>query len=808
MPLSPAARASALAFLIAFVTLFSQILAHRMISAKLLNNYAFLVISLTMLGFAGSGVLLTRWSASFRRNLDETIGWCTAGLALLLVTASAVLYRADIGVQGSASREDFLLALLAWTPVALLYAVPFACAGLMLGLLLSLPDVPARRVYGFDLLGSALGALAVLPAIDWLGVERSALLGCLLLVGGVAGLARLERPVLRGAAVFVALGLCAAFLVPDEIFSMHYQQHSLLARAHQKDGRLTIEHVLWDPLSRVEVSRIAPPNPEQSPFPSLLGERRSFLERLTRVITQNNYAFTYAPAYDGTPASLQGIEDTIYAATYQATSMAHPDVLVIGVGGGYDVLSALAFGAGHVTGVEINGATLRVLKELDRDYFSAWAGDPRVQLVHDEGRHFLESSARRYDVIQLSEVGTYSGMPGIAHVFTENHLYTAEAFDAYLSKLSDNGLLSIMRLETPYPRILLRTVITAVEALRRAGAAEPERHIIVLMQRNGRFGSLLVKKTPFAEPELRRVHEWAASNKFLIPAAGPDGNAHGVNPYQAFLALTDPARERFFLAQHPFDIAPVTDNRPFFFRFSFWSHLLPDSELIRKQSIPVMEYSVLLLGGFIGLAAMLCVALPLKFLAGEGLRIPDAARYAAACAGLGLGYMAIEIAFLQKFGLVLGHPNYSLSVVLASLLVATGAGSLYADRLLRAAGHVRIIGYALAGILLIEYGLAFPWLPKMMALPWIVRAGLVAAMTVPAGICLGVFFPTILDRLKQTNAAAFVPWAWGINGIFSVLGPVLAVGLSITWGINALLLSAIPIYLMVGFVLPDETRAG
>ncbi|MGH7259367.1 MAG: hypothetical protein ACREI9_01645 [Nitrospiraceae bacterium] len=806
MTLSLSTRACALAFLTAFITLFSQILVHRMVSAKLLNNYAFLVISLTMLGFAGSGVLLSRWGTRFRRSLDETTGWCAAGFAITLVLASAVFYAADIGTQGSSSRGDFLLALLKWTPLALLYAVPFTFAGVILGLLLSLPDVPARRVYGFDLAGSALGALAVLPAIEWLGVERAAVVACLVLVGGALVLAWPARLATRAAAALVALVLGSALAVPDTFFAMRYQQGSLLARAHQPDGHLTIEHVTWDPLARVEVSKIPPPNPGQSSFPSLLGEQQAFLDRLTRVITQNNYAFTYAPAYDGTPASLRGIEETIYAATYQASSVPRPDVLVIGVGGGYDVLSALRFAASRVTGVEINHATVQILTDTYREYFAGWVQDPRVRLVHDEGRHFLESEGRRFDIIQLSEVGTYSGMPGTAHVFTENHLYTAEAFDVYLSRLSPDGLLSIMRLETPYPRILLRTLTTAVDALRRAGTASPADHIMILMQRNGRFGSLLVKHAPFTGAEVRRVQAWAAGNKFLTVAAGPGLNEPGANPYQAFLALADPVRERQFLAQYPFDVSPVTDNRPFFFRFSSWWHLLPGNDLLWRSSIPVMEYSTLLLGTFIGLAAVLCVALPLRLLAGEGLRIAHAARYAAYCGGIGLGYMAIEIALLQKFSIVLGHPNYSLSIVLASLLVATGAGALAADAIMRRVRQVRFVSYALAGVFLLEYGLLFPWLADLMSLPWAVRAGLVAAVVAPVGLCLGVFFPTVLEQLKRTKSAAFVPWAWGINGIFSVLGPVVSVALSITWGINALLLSAIPIYLAVGFALPEETE--
>ncbi len=174
----------------------------------------------------------------------------------------------------------------------------------------------------------------------------------------------------------------------------------------------------------------------------------------------------------------------------------------------------------------------------------------------------------------------------------------------------------------------------------------------------------------------------------------------------------------------------------------------------------------------------------------------------------GIGYLAIEIALLQKFGLFLGHPNYALSVVLASLLLTSGLGSLFSGTIIKALREVRFVSYTLAALILLEYGLVFPRLLAMIVLPFWVRTLIVCVLVAPIGLCLGTFVPSALEGLKST-APAFVPWAWGINGIFSVLAPVLSVGFSMTWGINALLLAAIPIYLLVGWVLPklSETPA-
>src|SRR5437667_1216076 len=520
------------------------------------------------------------------------------------------------------------------------------------------------------------------------------------------------------------------------------------------------------------------------------------------MLTQNNYAFAYAVDFDGTTESLRGIEETIYSAAYHATSLPLPHVLVIGVGGGFDILTALAFDPADITAVEVNGATVKILTSTNRDYFRKWVDDPRLHLIQGEGRHFLETTDRHFDIIQLSGVDSYSGTPGAAHVFSENYLYTTEAFSRYLSHLRNDGILNMMRLEYARPREMLRALTTAVDGVRRGGVKCPEDHIMMLTHPDGRFTALLVKRTPFTASEQQRLEGWTLTSRFLRVAASPQLNAQGANMYQVFLSLSDPQQEADFVANYPFDVSPVDDTRPFFFRYSYWWHLFPSEAILWGAIIPVMEYSVIVLMLVISLACVLCIYVPLRYFASHGLRVNHAPRYALYFAGTGLGYLAIEIALLQKFGLFLGHPNYALSVVLASLLLTSGLGSLFSGTIIKALREVRFVSYTLAALILLEYGLVFPRLLAMIVLPFWVRTLIVCVLVAPIGLCLGTFVPSALERLKST-APAFVPWAWGINGIFSVLAPVLSVGFSMTWGINALLLAAIPIYLVVGFSLPD-----
>jgi spermidine synthase len=584
---------------------------------------------------------------------------------------------------------------------------------------------------------------------------------------------------------------------------MEPREGSVLAYDRTLGPPYGVEYVRWDPVARIEISRTPPPDPEQFSFPSLVGDDRAFLGRFRRMLTQNDFAFAYMVEWDGRPESLRGVERTIYAAAYEASSVPSPRVLVVGVGGGFDVLTALRYDAREVTGAEINGATIDITTRVYRDYCGPWSGHPRVRLVEDEGRHHLAARPDRYDVLQLSGVDSYSGTPGAAHVFSESYLYTAEAFDLYLSRLTDDGILNVMRLEQPLPRDMLRALVTAVGALRRAGVAAPAEHVQMVSARSGNFTAMLVKKTPFTPDERRRLAAWANASPHFRVSAAPDVNARGDGFYQIFLGLSDPAKERAFVAAYPFDISPATDDRPFFFKHSSWGHLLPGDR--RFSGLPVMELSLVLLAVAIGAVAVVCIHLPLRFLVVRGARLPTRGRYGLFFAAIGIGFFAVEIALLQRFGLFLGHPNYALSVVLAALLVTSGAGALASPRLPGGEVALRFTAYALAGVVLSERTLVFPLLPRLGGLSFPLRVLAVFAMVAPIGFLLGTFLPRGIERLKA-EAPALVPWAWGINGIFSVLAPVFAVGFSVTWGIEALLLAAIPVYLVAGWALPAPSR--
>jgi spermidine synthase len=800
------ARAAALAFLAAGTTLFVQVLVHRMVSAKLLNNYAFLVISLTMLGFALSGVVLTRLLGRFLAEWRDALTLSAAGFVLSQLAVSILFYRLGAGDQNTISTVGFLLAILRWLPTALLFAIPFAFSGLMIGALLSDPELSAPRTYAFDLAGSALGAFAVIPAIRYIGVEAASLLACALLLFGTVALAPPRLKASRFVAALAAVALLGTALARDRVYVMEPRPGSVLGLGRTLGPPFGVEYMKWDPVARIEVSRTPPVNVDSTLYPSLVGDDRAFHERFRRILTQNDYAFTYMVDWDGKPESLAGIERTVYAAAYEASSVMKPRVLVIGVGGGFDLLTALRYDAREVTGVEINGATIDIATRVYKDYCGSWSLNPRVRLVEDEGRHYLAERPDRFDILQLSGVDSYSGTPGAAHVFSESYLYTAEAFDLYLSRLTDDGVLNLMRLEFQPPREMLRALVTMVAALRRSGVGTPAEHIIMVTAKAHNFTAMLVKRTLFTDDERRRLASWADSNPYLELGAAPEINSRQQNFYQVFLGLQSEAREKAFVAAYPFDVSPATDDRPFFFKYSFWSHLLPRARPF-ATGVPVMEVSLIFLALATSAAAFLCIHLPLRHLVARGVRVPARGRYGLFFAAIGTGFFAVEIALLQRFGLFLGHPNYALSVVLAALLVASGAGAQLSPRLPGGSAALRVAAYALAVVLLLERTLALPMLPRLVGLSFGLRVLVVFLLIAPIGLLLGAFLPRGLERLKAEQPA-LVPWAWGVNGVFSVLAPVFAIAFSVTWGIEALLLAAIPIYLAAGLALPSPAEPG
>ena len=363
----------------------------------------------------------------------------------------------------------------------------------------------------------------------------------------------------------------------------------------------------------------------------------------------------------------------------------HGDYAIIGPGGGVDVLRALANGSSNVTGIEINPIIANtVMRGRYADYSYHLYERPEVHLHVTDGRSFVRNSQAQYDVIQMTLVDTWASTAAGAFALSENSLYTADAFREYFQHLKPDGMIAITRWEFRQPREALRVVSVAMEALHQLGVANPARHFMVVsegaLNADGIPVVVLAKKSPFSGDEeaavIRHLEEYDDLQPLYLPSAP------GANPFSALIARNDPWA---FASSYPYNVSPVTDNAPFFFFTLKTGQILNEESLQQgidwKVNLGVVVLGTVLLISLVAVLAFLI--LPMVFAGrGPGATSPRTWISLLYFVAVGLGFILVEIAFIQRFVLFLGHPTYALTVVIFLLLLSSGGGSLISRRCL------------------------------------------------------------------------------------------------------------------------------
>lgn len=456
-------------------------------------------------------------------------------------------------------------------------------------------------------------------------------------------------------------------------------------------------------------------------------------------------------------------------------------VLSLGSGAGYDTLMALAFGAREVDAVEINPLLVEIVKRLG-DYSGRVYDNDKVHLFTEEARNFVRRTNKIYDLIYISLVQT--ALPEIYEMsLTENYVYTVEAFQEYLRHLSPNGMIAVWVHDDG---LMARTVLTALEALQREGVNYPANtsHIIVLWatEKKENYSFLIMlSRNPFTLEEQERVLVPDSFPKWM-PISKQVMNIQ--NARQAEMLL----RERIDSAEHP-DIKPVYDDRPFFFNVH---GLYP--RVLRSLTLEIT----------VGLFLMMVIALVKGFKPPDDV-VPAWRRYAAwpaYFALLGIGFMLIEVSLMQRFLLWLGSPVYAFSLLLFSLLAGAAIGSIVSGKIQRGSPSILVFSCTalIALLALVGIGFALPKLFEMtLAWPYGIRFGVAALFTAIFGIPMGMPFPVGLAEIRNLKLKG-IPWAWGINGVASVLGSLLAVLFSQIYGISGIALFGVVCYILAGFI--------
>ncbi len=783
-------------FLLCLGTLMYELILTRIFSVLMWYHFASMAISLALFGMGVAALtvqLRPHWFQSADARFTAARGAILFGASVALFFAVFVLFRwqPHLGFkvlaffhqpfyqpfqQGLPDRSLPIGLLLALTCLYLITALPFFFAGISLTVLFSRFHTDFSRLYFYDLLGAGSGCLLIILLLKLFGGITSLLL---IAAVGVAGAILLLPRDVAAIHRWVAVLLLVVFLGVGCV-------HFLTGFAEIQFVRGRYEpNVLWSAWN--SFSRVAVYPAEGQAKDQAWGLSRTYRgpvpDQLGMVVDDTGYTTMYR--WDR-QTGLEFFRKNVIGLAYQLKQQ--PTSLVIGPGGGKDVLTALASGAEMVTAVEVNP----LIVEAVNDHFGAMTGElyrhPRVRAVVDEGRSFVRRDPGRYDIIQASAV--FGRMAPAAGAFTlsENNLYTLEAFTDYWQHLQDDGILTISRFI--FERETLRLVSLGLALLQEQGVADPAAHIAVVRERG--LANFMLKRTPFTKDELEQLRDLMADLEFQEVYL-PD-RRDGTGAFHDLIRANGSAE---FYAGFPFDIRPVTDDRPFFY------YMLKPADFIKLFSFPEQgkfeDRAVITLRNLlvvVGLCVSAFLLLPLMLWRRGGLKTPGSGWRVLYFACLGLGFMFIEIGLLRRFILFLGPPIYSLAVILCSLLVSSGIGALCSSRVPSERLHRWLPGVLLALVLLsVVYvfglsGLLDPWL----GLPVFARCLVAGLLLVPLGLLMGMPLPLGMRLFHKDNA--LIPWSWGINSATSVLGAILAVVVAMNAGFTITLLIGTLLYLL------------
>lgn len=801
---------AALLFALSALSLAFEIAMIRVFSYAMDPLVVFGAIAIAMLGLGIAGIAASVRPSLASGDVDERVGKLTVAFGVSVALSMIAFARLSPALDLSLGSFAVVLGV----PVLLITAIPFYFAGLATTLLLGRHAARAHRAYAPVLLGSALGCFVLYPSMRSSGIERQ--IAILALLGTLSGVAYLAVKGSRAVAVraLAAVLLCGVCLAtPERAFPFQPDPNDLYPhseRAMAASGvpaaegaapgkRARRELAVWDPISRVEVF--------QYPGPYGLLNGRAPIKVLMHDGGAGSLLFA---VHDHPDLARVLFEGSPYGTAY-ALRPTPKRVLVIGLGGGPDVMAALHFGAGEIHAVEVNGATLDAVKTTFAGFLGDPYGRPNVHVHHADGRSFVEQRQERWDVIQLSGTDTYSAGGAGAFMFSESYLYTVEAIRRFIDVLEPDGVLAMLRFG-PEP---LRLLLTEVEAMRSLGIGDPERHFAIFGQ--GYAQSVIFSKKPIDDEQRKRCLAMVENARALPKSNAPVYDALGMwrgplpplvltylpdqaekNPVTTVLAAARTGGELEAVKGFDYDYTPVTDNRPFFFQFIGPRQLgrLFSSDTNDFFTRGIRGHFLILLG--LAIASALLIFGPLARGKSPSVKRSEAMAPLFYFGSIGLGFLFVELSVMQRTALLLGHPTYSISVTLASILTASAAGSFFAGRstleptkLLDRAATALVIVIALQARFL-DVALA-----ALLPLPFLVRIAGIAVLLAPLGGCMGVFFPAGLRALA--GRTQLLAWSQAVNAFASVLASLLAVPIALFFGFRSVMLVAAGLYIVAAF---------
>lgn len=830
-------------FLVSAASLLFEILLTKFFGSKLEHHFTFAIISTAMLGFGAAGTYVHLRPNLFpadqgpKADVLANYAWKFALSCMVVIPVFCVLPIDPLfpDVRGVIALPLFFL----------MFAVPFFYVGVCVSYTLIAARQGPGVIYFWDLLGAGVGASLAAASIRALTGYGAVVLVALVALAGVAFYWTAVEPAKRGVRwripvfALAAVGVIAypalgRRLYGHDVFSIKYLE---LRQTLLMDFG-GIEMSFWNAIARIDVSKTN--DSHRRPYRSGIPHKYEAMPIPGKFILVDGGASTRQFALQGPASEQQWLKDSLWAAPYAGRDPAVPfeRALVIGAGGGADVLVAKSYGTKRVDAIELNPDTFRVLVGRPEDpkrqeYTRFLHGD--VYLMNTEARHWTHTlgGQETYDVIEASCVDTLTAIQSAANALSENFLYTYDAVSDYYGLLRQGGILSLSHGYSAPATMTLRKFVTYMDFLEAQGVDDPGKSIVVIFDHY--FENSMMKKGEFSREEIARLEQWVTSNNYRFvyhpympidtPATPPFGEAlMGVDQrfydhlarvqYAPFL---DPARTPITDADLPFvklghtrtkvereaildklrwDVHPSTDERPYFYfvrpNHSSWTEAL-DGAFIYPQ--PAVRWMLLA-------ALLACIGMVVApaFIKRTGAPVSAESRKSALRAVpffalCGLGFMLAENSAFLNLTLFVGGPLYSLAIVLPTILIGYSVGSLLTDRYLVKAKNsfprvlgLYVIGFALYWVM-VRFGL-----PLLIGTSWLVRVIVSVVLTLPLGALLGVVVPWHMDALKGQDTRNLA-WMWAVSSAFNVLGSMLFVPICFALGRSATLWLTVSLYL-------------
>lgn len=733
-------------------TLLLELALTRVFSVVYFYHFAFLAISIALFGL-GAGGVFSYVIAGWRGSLYLKLGALAAANAVVITLCLAFLLERNSEMTTGELMAAYFVS-----------SLPFVLSGTIVSLVIADTIQRVNRVYFFDLIGAATGCAVLVPLLNWVGGPNTILVAAVLFAVSAAIWFHLAGAA-RGRVAGVLVGLVLVALIPLN------WKYRIIDVKFAKGARLVGEEfVQWNSFSRIALK----PEPG-SGFKS--------------IVIDADAATGVAPFDFDHLTPQQHFDLAYHGPGFPYILRPGAKTLIIGPGGGWDVSRALASGSKDITGVEINPIIAKtIMRQKFPQYSHGLYFRPEVKIVVEDGRSFVRRSEDRYQVLQATLVDTWASTAAGAFALSENNLYTTNAFSDYLSHLTPEGLMAFTRWGFVPPRESLRVVSLAMAALKQLGQANAAENVIVVREyvKNiaawGSQDTILVSRNPFTPEDIRRIEDACGRSQMQVVYAP------GIAADSPFRQLLSAQNAESFYESYPFDVRPVSDDRPFFFYTVQARDVLHFALTASDKTADYkVNHALPLLFGLVAIsivATLIVLALPPMLL---GSRLP---RERGAIPALlfflfiGAGYILIQVALIQKFVLFLGHPTYALTVIIFSMLLSSGLGSFASRNIVRS--EMKRLTVALlaifAAILLLSF-LVTPVAEGGVALPFVVKVAISVAMIAPVGFVMGMPFPTGLTLLEKKMPES-VRWAWSINAASSVMGSAAAMFFAIYLGLR------------------------